>query len=428
MNYNLFTSVSNIQLNSFIKQVYNKIYPDLFNKTFNINKFKIATVEIDIQSSPIINSTHNKIVLEEHVQYIIDNELCSYREVLSHDNKHLFVDYLSGKTLELLSSSVLFTINHTNGEVKKYQGSLSIIIQIKPSIQGSNEIGFIISSTKFAIEDNPICSIGLSILIDIYNKCFTNNILSEIRIPQLSFDSIKISQPTPLIEDGGIVVYSNINSVISPIHPSPSQLYFPRNSASICLTAQSLVDVFDDVIGLPKGPMKQFDWEIISGQCGAQISKPTNLSINSDGSITMDIEAEALAQLSVDTHIPCVGRVGFGPKAFASIKVTLKPEISNGKLFMACPKFPIPYFDFSWGIPEVAKIILDPLLEGLKIALNKIIAPIISDLFSIPSLYILTLPNISFIINNQDFKININESTTEKFESFLAINNQISIS
>jgi hypothetical protein len=278
-------------------------------------------------------------------------------------------------------------------------------------------------SATISIPEDPLSAALLQeAFIPVLIPYLNTNILSNIEVPALQFSSITVSLPVPVVQAPFLTGYSALGST-QPDVPAP--LNWPSN----CVFAgvDSAVLQSAAAIPFPLGPSEAFSWDIISGSVGAQLTAPTDISINSDGSISAQIQASAWAQLTLHTPWP-LPNVDFGPDASATISATFIPSVVNQEVEIQLEGFPIPTFSFDWGIPGWINWLFYPLEKGLAAALNAVLNPLIGNIIKFPPISVYSLPTVSFTLAGQNFKINITNATTSSQNSFLIVSAQATVS
>jgi hypothetical protein len=174
----------------------------------------------------------------------------------------------------------------------------------------------------------------------------------------------------------------------------------------------------------PLGPSTGFNWQIFSGQVGAQVLGPNHISINSDGSLTATLVANAEAQLTLHTLF---GNINFGPKATATLTATLRPAVNNGEFMVSIESVPIPIFIFDWGAFKYIPILF--LWEGaLSLELNAILSPLLTGVLISLSILKFPLHPAPFKFHGSEINITLNNVTTSGQNSLLLVSAQATVS
>jgi hypothetical protein len=247
------------------------------------------------------------------------------------------------------------------------------------------------------------------------------NILSPIQVPVLQFEGITVSMPVPVVQAPFVTAYSSLGST-QPDIPVPGS--WPTGCVFVGVDTSVLGAAA--AIPFPLGPSTGFNWDIISGTVGAQVTAPNNISVNSDGSISATLTAYAKAQLTLHTPSP-LPNVSFGPDAEASISATFKPSVQGGKVCVVLEGVPIPTFSFSWGIPSWINWLFEPLEAGLAAALNAVLGPLLGNVLDLPPIPVYTIPNIQFSLAGKSIDVSINSATTAAQSSLLMVSAQAQV-
>lgn len=423
MKYNIAAGMDNSTLNKIISEVYTCIYPNLFKNTIPIGVLNIASVGFDFKSTPTVNldpSTEIKSQIEEILK--ADNLLSTY-DLGAEDTSNI-VDMVVAASFGI-HAIVDLTISYTNETpTTTVQATLNAVSNVQTSVKDGQNLLTIqaASATITTTPANPVLDGLLNqafipLLIPYINK----EILSPIEIPTLQYHSLKVSLPVPAVQAPNLVSYSSLGTT-QPDIPIPSS--WPSNCVFAALDKAALTEAA--AIPFPMGPGAGFDWKIFSGRVEAQVHAPTNIQVNDDGSISASIIVDALAQLVLHTPWP-LPNVAFGPKAQASLAVTLKPSVENGNVYVAIEGIPIPTFSFYWGIPSVINWLFLPLEAGLAAALNAVLGPLIGKVLKFPPIRVFTLPKISFTLAGKTINIAFDKALTSSKNSMLIVASQLKL-
>jgi len=422
MKYDIVAGMDNSTLNNLVSQVYTKIYPSIFNNTIMVGQMGIASVGFDINASPTVN-----LNVSQSTKDFVAAKFDELEANLTSKHMAEFIDMATAAVLELDASSIVLTINYINGSPPtKVKASLAAIVSISSEIKdGKSLLVAQIRSATIKIPTDPTMEALLNnAFVPEYLVPYLNeNILDPIEIPAIQYGSLVVSLPVPVVQSPYVLAYSALGTA-QPDIPAPAQWptgceFFGADTAVLQTAA---------AIPFPLGPSTGFDWKIISGTVRAQVLAPNNFVINSDGSITASIQANALAQLKVHTPWP-LPDFTFGPSASGAITASLKPYVSNGQVSIVIQSCSIPTFHFSWGsIPSWVEYILSPLLDGLGMALNAVFGPLISQILSQFSIPVYTIPTFSVTLAGKQINISVNQASTSSQNSLLMINAQAGIS
>lgn len=423
MKYNIAAGMDNSTLNKIISEVYTYIYPNLFKNTIPIGVLNIASVEFDFKSTPTVNLDASQEITSQIEEILKADNLLSTYNLSAEDTSNIFDMVLAASFG--IHAIVDLTISYTNGTPStKVQAKLNAVSNVQTSVKGGQNLLTIqaVSATITTTPANPVLDGLLNqafipLLIPYLNK----EILSPIEIPTLQYHSLKVSLPVPAVQSPNVVSYSSLGTN-QPDIPTPSS--WPSNCVFAALDTAALTAAA--AIPFPMGPGTGFDWKIFSGRVEAQVHAPTNIKVNNDGSISASITVDALAQLVLHTPWP-LPNVAFGPKAQASLAVTLKPSVENGNVYVAIEGIPIPTFSFYWGIPSFINWLFLPLEAGLAAALNAVLGPLIGKVLKFPPIRVFTLPKISFTLAGKTINIDFNKAITSSKNSMLVVASQLKL-
>jgi hypothetical protein len=407
-----------------VAQVYSALYPKLLTNTFNVSQQGIASVAIDINQSPTVSLTQSEAA-KHYFEESLDSNVHGPTSALAPALRAKLVALATAATFDASAPSVALTVNYTNGATPTHvSASLSATLSIQGSVQGSQNILTVqVIQATLTIPSNPA-------LAEILNNAFVptflvpyinTSLLGPIQVPTLGFSSFQVSMPAIAVQSPYVTAYSALGST-QPDVPPPSN--WPTGCIFVAVDDAVLQSAAGTVF--PLGPSTGFSWEIVSGQVGAQVLPPTFV-INSDGSITATMTANASAQLTL--HTPdSLPNVNFGPSATATLTATVLPSVSNGALQISLEGIAIPTFSFDWGIPSWINWLFDPLEDGLAAALNALLGPLLGNVLKFPPITVYTLPTISFVFSGSTINITITNAKTSSQNSLLVVQAQTTIS
>lgn len=322
-------------------------------------------------------------------------------------------------------ASVDLTINYSNSNRSSVQATLNAVVNIQASTEEDQNLltvqavsGTISTNPSNPLLDSLLNNAFIPLLIPYLNK----DILSPIRIPTLRYQSFKVSLPVLAVQSPNLVTYSALGAT-QPNIPAPSS--WPSGCVFAAVDSISLTEAAS--IPFPLGPGTGFNWQVVSGRVEAQIQAPTNIQVNSNGSLSASANAAILAQLTLHTPWP-FPNVSFGPKAQASLAVTFRPSVNNGDVYIAIEGVPIPSFSFDWGIPSWINWFFLPIQAGLAAALNAILGPLIGNVLKFPPIKVFTIPDISFKLAGQTININLDQATTSSKHKMLVVSSKVTVS
>lgn len=408
MSYDIVSGLDNQTLNSVIAQVYTAVYPNIFVSSIPVDEVDISTVDFNISTAPTVNLGASTSV-RQHVEQALIRNVPGYAKDLPPAYQSRLLDLAAAATLEFTATNVALTVNYANSNpptnlTATLTGSVSVQSSV---VNGQNTItaqmvgGQIDSGNP--IMDQILNSSVLPYLITYINTSF----LSPIAVPPLNFQGVTVSLPVPAVQAPDLCLYSALGAT-QPDIPAP----FNWPSGCIFIGADSAALQAAADIPFPLGPSTGFDWDIISGSVGAQVLAPSEVVINSNGSLTATIVAQAWATLTVETPWP-LPNFSFGPTATATLTAQLQPSIQNNEVYVTIEGVPIPTFNFTWGsIPGWVEFILSPLLDGLSAALNAVLGPLIGNALQLPPIPVYGIPQINIPFPGQPIQVNINQATT----------------
>jgi hypothetical protein len=328
-------------------------------------------------------------------------------------------------TFGLQLPGIVVTISYTSGSPPTVvTGALAGALSINAvTTAGQNLLTVQLVSAQISIPSNPAIE-------QLLNNAFVpqlipyinSAVLGPIKIPALQFQSLQVSLPVPAVQQPNVLAYAALGSIQPDVPPPaswPPGCVFVGADAALITAAAG--------IPFPLGPSTGFSWDIVSGQVEAQVHAPTNITINSDGSVSATIVADALAQLTL--HTPDgLPNVNFGPRAVVSLSATLKPLVVGGQLCMILEGIPIPTFSFDWGIPSWINWLFIPIEAGLAAALNAILGPLIGHVLSLPPIPVWTIPPVSFDLGGKTIGINLNSANAIGANNLLVVRANVTVS
>ena len=188
--------------------------------------------------------------------------------------------------------------------------------------------------------------------------------------PALKFANLTLSAPVPLVGTSGdcITAYASI----LPAKAKPTNIEWPVGTVNVSVDTNALYALV--ALEFPLGPKKSFSKGIFSGQLSAQVSV-SSIGINSDGSITGKITADATAQLGVDVGL-FGHKINIGPRGAADATLTFSVGVEDGnKVFLTPKSVPTLAFHFDLGLPDPIAWLANKLISLLTSELNNLIAP-----------------------------------------------------
>ena len=421
-------------LNTVLAQVYHAIYPNLLKATIPINELNISSIDIDIQAPPTVKlspSKEAKAQIAATLKALYNThqaKVLSDKKVVATaiDDESAFHEIASSATFSASVSKLALTVNYEDGSSPTKVPSATLSVHATISVDGSDsDLTVKILSATIDIPNDPS-------LTDLLNKAaipylityLNTKILRPIKIPSLEYESLKFSAPLPVVQQSYFTAFSALGSTPATI---PSPLPWPKDGVYIAVDTPTMEAAARLIF--PLGPQENFSWGIFSGHVGATVNPPSVNSINSDGSLSATIEANASCQLTMETPWP-LPNITFGPSATARAAWTFRPLIKGGELQIVPEGIPFFSFSFDWGIPSWINWLFEPLEYGLAAALNAALGPLIANVLHIPGIPICKIPDIP-IDFGEGLKITIaiDSATPSGFQdSMLLITAQANVS
>lgn len=425
MNFDLIAGIDNSTLNSLIGQCYNLIYPNVLKGNMPVNKFGIESIAFDVNMPPTVGLS-SQGEGRTFFKNLIENAQEAWITKLNNEDKVEMLQYIAAATLSLNIPSIQLTINYSNNAPStQFNASLSLAANIQTSIiNGENNILIeILSGTVNIPTDPAIQDLFNDALIPYFIPNLNQTILKPIPLPPLSYDKITVSPPLPVVQQPYFLICAALGTT-SPSEPAPQQ--WPENCIFVGVDTAVIEAACAQLF--PLGPEGNFSWEIIHGTAQAVIQTPTAFVFNSDGSISAQLTANALAQLTIDFSFG--PKFTFGPSATAQISASLKPSVQDNKVAIVIEGCTIPALSFSWGsIPSWVSVILTPLLDGLAAALNLLFGSLINKALSSFSIPVYTIENINLpSAGGKSLQLSFSQATTSTENGLLVVSIQPAIS
>ncbi|MGJ1197837.1 hypothetical protein ACR777_17085 [Sphingobacterium spiritivorum] len=418
MNYNIVMGTDNKTLNPLVKQVYQKIYPNIFTGSKDISSEFFLAVFYDINESPTVDLSQRVKLKKEDFQQFKSADLLEEELFLDAHEEDLILDMLSKATFQAYFPNINLKLKLKDTSLLNINIKVSAKVNIQTSIEGKqNYLSATILTADLEIKDtedykeyiDELKKYILPLLIHVLNK----DLLDKIKLPALTFKDVTVSLPIPVVEKSFVTAYSCIGARQPDTYTS---LNWPADTVFAGIDSHAIETM--SAIPFPLKKEKEFSWKIISGHVLAQVFNPRAFVIQTDGSIEGKIDAELLAQLTLKKGF---FKISFGPHGKATIKATFKPVVHNGRLLLTVKDLNIPKLDIDFGIAKWAEYLLKPLSFGLSLALNEIFLPLVSAILRQIEIPIMHFPTISFEIKGITFNINIIEAKTSKLENLLLI-------
>ena len=383
MNYNLVAGMDDTYLDRLINDVYTEVYPALFKNEIEVGIPGIKTVGFDINESPVVTFESTSLTSKSASSFF-------------------------------LQCPIILTLHYILLGHKDVKGKFEARVDIITSDRKPDEMKVKVVSAALD-SDSELIDDTFDVFVSALILYLNNQVFQYIPIPTISHESITISTSVPVTQAPYLLGFAAIGN-IRPDIPAPSS--WPTNSLFTGMDTTAIEEIA--TITFPAGPAKDFDWTIFKGKIAAQVHAPKQYTINEDGSLSGKVKIEVLAQLTMETPWP-LPRIKFGPKAKATVKAELKPYVEDGDLLVSVENIPIPVFSFNWGMPTWINWFFVPLQTGLSFALNAALAPLLSNIFQLPDLKVLTLPVASFTLANKQIEISIPTASTSGQDDLLLI-------
>ena len=424
MNYDVVAGVDSDTFHNLVKEFYKALYPAILTGQLPINALGIAAVGFDINEVPYATFGPSQTA-RDYFEHGVTEAKWGLTDAATPEHRSTLVELASAAAFDFAAPNIILSMTFTNGKPPRtINCSLTGTITIQTgTTSGQNFLTGEIMAATLALPSEPgIAKVLNETFVPLLISYLNSNLLNAINIPQLAYKSVQLSMPVPVVTKGYLNVYSALGSVQPDIPP-------PASWPAGCVLIGTDVAVLQAAVGtiFPMGPSTGFNWEIISGQVGAQVLPPNPIVINGDGSLTATIAANADCQLTL--HTPnWLPNVSFGPSATASITATLLPSVSNGELQVSIEGIPTPHFSFDWGIPGWINWLFSPLEDGLSDALNAILGPLLGQVLTFPPISIMSLPTPSFHLAGKTITLTIDQATTGNVNSLLSVQAQATLS
>ncbi len=429
-NFDVAVGMHESVINAMVKEIYNAIYSVLLKGNIKVDKMGISSVNYDFQSSPVLSLEQSGHAIEKIKSSLETAYFASVQGQSSSKTKSQssalvseMLAVVSSATFSLEVSKIALTVNYLNKKKTSFIASLEAHATI--SVEDSSLAPTILAGTINIPGDPVLTQLINNAFIPELISYLNDNVCKPIKIPPLEYGSLQVSTPIPTVQNSYFTAFSALGSTPPKI---PSPISWPTDG--IYIAADSAL--FEAAAGtiFPLGPQQNFDWTVFSGHVGATVNVPKLSSVNNDGSINAKIEVNASCQLSVDTHIPFVGRVSFGPSATASVAGTFRAYVKDGDVKLRPEGIPIPNFSFNWGFPSSINWFFDPLEEGLAVALNAALGPLIANALAIPGFKVYHIPEINIPFSKElNVKITIDDVTPSGMNSeMILVDSKITVS
>jgi hypothetical protein len=394
--------MDNDSANKAVSNVYSSLYPNIFKSTFSFNENNINHVEFDIFKTPIIDFS----------------QTTSLNVFKLNFTAHLIIDLIIPK--KYIPNPLKVDVN--------FESEVRIT---SSNNDHQNLLSFEIFDSKMkVVKGSLISDLTVDALILLFKpkliEYLNSSLINKIQIPGITYSSLKISMPTPAIQNPNFMTYSSIGTVQSAI---PSSNEWPANCVFMGMDLSVINAALDASGAFPLGPKDNFDEHGFSGQVSAQLHRPTDIQINNDGSISAKLIADVSAKLGYH-------KINFGPTAQASMPITFKASLDSNELEIKIDNVGIPTFHISFNLPHykwynplyLVMKALNELLGLLGGALNDAFGTLIKTaLLALPNIRICKIPTVSFKVANNNFNVQLNNAHTSKHNSLLMIKTNATI-
>lgn len=387
MSFDLAAGLSESSLNDMISRAYKAIYPDFLRDSVTVNKDQIATVDYDIQEAPTV-SLLPSLLAKNHVKSGITKHLKDLKiDTTKVKDKSALLDIASSATFTGSLSKVSLAINWTNKTKKPTKITASLCLHATVIVDASKST-FSVKLLNGTVDVN-----GSTVLNDLLNNLFVPLFLNYIqqrlkpmRIPVIKYKSLMLSTPLPVIQQNHATAFSSLGSTPSTI---PSPMPWPNDGAYIAVDAAAIKAATGLVF--PIGPQGNFQWKIFSGHIGATINQPSDITINSNGTVGVTIPMNISCQLTATIS---GFHVSFGPSATATPTIEFRFAVDDNEIKIVPIDMPKLGLHFDWGIPTALEYLLWPFEKLLGFALDEALGSLIVDALKdhMPSFEIPTIP------------------------------------
>ena len=405
--FDIVAGLDTTELNAVIAQFYQTLYPNLLTDVIAINDLGIATVKIDVKAPPTASLTPAPLA-SQHLTELMAAQTGQLARVLTlpAETQATLIGAAAAATFTLNAPQVAITISYESGQpstVVEASATLEVTVGTQAVSSGTVLTLSALAGTVSVPSDPDLTSIINSGLMDTLLDWVNANVLKPFTIPVLQYQSLTVSAPVPVIQQGYALAFSALGTAAADV-PSPfawptGKLFFGADAALVEAGINTQ---------LPAGPKDSFSWHIVSGTIGATIGPlgAGGVTINGDGSLTVQAPCQAEAQLSV--NLGPLGSHSFGPTATATITATGTPSVAGNELSIILDSIGAPTFQFSWdGLPNwIAELIgLDALADALGAAL----APLVTLFLKGKSFSVVKIPSENITLAGTAYTISVSQ-------------------
>jgi hypothetical protein len=414
--FDIVAGLDNATLNNYLAQVYNTINtadPGLLQyqaSTTDVTEFGsvTTTVVFEVQGAPTANLTPSAAA-QAHVAQLLANPPAELAAVQGLPPETL-TNIASAAAAAAFDVTVPVGVMFLEGSTDPGTLTLTVQVQTGTTASGQNYLALQALTGSLSVPGGvqglvDVANAVLPLLLDYVNE----NILSPFQIPALQYKSLTVSMPVPVVQDGFLLAVSALGSAQPD---APGQATWPGGTLFVGVDPAVLVAAANTV--LPVGPSTGFNWDIISGSASATVQQlgAGAVTVNDDGSLTVQVVCNAEAQLTVETPWP-LPNFSFGPSATATVTATATAAVVNGELQVTIDSADPPSFDFSWGdIPGWVEWVVSPVLDGLGDALGGVLVPMAADVLSNFTFNVYALPSFQVSLGGASYDIALAQANT----------------
>jgi hypothetical protein len=416
-SFDIVAGFDTAELNAALVTFYNAVYPNLLTGEVKVNELGIESVGFNVTAPPTAQLLPSAAV-RAHLEQLVAapaGKLAILADA-PPDALAAITDAAAQASFSLSIPQLELTVNYTDGStptVIEASATVEMEIGTDTDSSGQNFLTLTAVTGSVSIPDDPaladiINNGAISYLLDYLNT----NVLTPLSIPALQYRSLAVSLPTPVIQQGYALAFSALG-FLPPSIPGP--FAWPHNTLFFGADAALLVAAANTQ--LPIGPTDSFSWGILKGSIGATVGpvNPGGVTINGDGSLTVQIPANAEAQLSAKLWL--LGTISIGGSATANLAATATPSVTAGELSITIDSIAPPTFQFTFdGVPGFLSGALDALADAIGDALT----PLISDAVQGLSFPVMSIPSQQVTLNGSTYTLSISQENISAIQGPLA--------
>jgi hypothetical protein len=396
------------ELNAAIATFYHTVYPNLLKNEINIGELGIASVGFDVKAPPTAELVPS-LAARAHIEGLLaapTGQLAPVAEA-PPETRTAIIDAAAQATFSLSIPQLELTINYTDGNpptVIEAAATVELGIGTETS-SGHNFLTLIAIAGSVSIPADPdlaaiINNGAINTLLDYLNT----QVLTPLTIPALQYNSLTVSVPVPVVQEGYALAFSALG-LAPPDIPGP--VAWPHNTLFFAADGALLTAAANTV--LPIGPSDSFNWTIVSGSVGATVGPvdPGGVTINGDGSLNARVPCNAEAELTVDLPWP-LPNITFGASATVNLAATATASVNAGELSFTLDSIAPPTFDFTFdGLPSWISEFLG--LDALADALGAVLAPLITQIVKGLTFPVLSIPSEEITLNGSTYTLSVSQ-------------------